>query len=124
MGESYPPRFPKVFMSPESDPVNSSVRSIQAAQNVLAANMLNPAPSASMRIAAPLLETWLPDQRKIPEVNIPSQTAVLRPCLLPQRRTAISENQPPTGASAAIPIYGMAPPIPAWEIVRCLSRTR
>src|SRR4030081_1317995 len=113
MGESHPPRLPKVFIRPESDPVNSSVKSMHEAQKVLAANMLNPAPRASIRMAAPLLETWLPDHNRIPEVNIPIQTASLLPILLPKGRTARLENQPPTGASAATPMYGIAPPIPA-----------
>src|SRR2546430_42688 len=109
MGESHPPRFPKVFISPATEPENSWPRSMLAAQNVTEANMLNPAAAASSRMAVILFEAWAPSHSKIAEENIPTHTASRCPRHRPNLRTAKSENNPPKGEAIAMARYGVAP---------------
>src|SRR5581483_11964566 len=75
IGDTQPPRFPNMFMNPDREPVNSSVRSMHVAQKVVAANMLNPAPRANKRIALIFSEAWLPNHSRMPAANMPRQAA-------------------------------------------------
>src|SRR5216684_7035672 len=109
MGESHPPRFPNVFISPATEPEYSWPMSMHAAQNVTEANMLSPAAAARSRMAVTLLEAWAPSHSKIAEENIPTQTARRCPRRRPNLRTAKSENNPPRGEAIAMARYGVAP---------------
>src|SRR5437868_9666526 len=97
---------------------------MHVAQNVVAANMLSPAPSASRLIASLLLLAPAPIQRRIDDPIMPRATAKRRPFRLPSLRAARSENHPPTGARAAIAMYGVDPQSPPWAMLRCRTRTR
>src|SRR5229473_435240 len=97
MGESHPPKFPNMFISPATEPEYSPPRSIHAAQNVTEANMLNPAAAARSRIAVILFDAWAPSQSKTAEQNMPTHTATLCPRDCPNLRTAKSAKSPPRG---------------------------
>src|SRR5262249_8495865 len=108
-GENAPARFPNVFIVPATDPEYRLPRSIHAAQNVTAANMLQPAAAANRKMAVTLLCACAPDHISAADENIPSQTASRCPQGLSKTRTAKAENRPPSGDATAIAIYGAAP---------------
>src|SRR5580704_13455925 len=100
--DATPPRLPKVFIKAESEAEKSGARSMQAAQKLAAANILNPAASAIIGRATAVTLRWLPNSKRIVETPMPSHTATRRPRRRVEPRAIRSENQPPTGASTAM----------------------
>ena len=119
IGENHPPKLPNVFIIPESEPVNSGVRSMHVAQNVLAANIFIPPPTANAITAAVLLTVFLPTQSNIAEEHIPPLTAALRPHRFPETsRREIGERDPPNGATLRSPNMELLPQRPVCVMLR------
>src|ERR1700675_996854 len=97
---------------------------MQVAHQVMFANMLNPAPAATKVMASALFAVLHPTHTSNAEHAIPSHTAVCRPRRLPNLRTAISVNQPPTGLNSNMARYGVAPHNPPRLIVKPRARNK
>ena len=79
-----PAVFAQVFISAESEPEWLGARSMQAAHQLGAAKLLNPAAPASKRIAPALLTVRLPSHKSPAERVIPIHTVLWRPRRVPK----------------------------------------
>src|SRR3979411_2133790 len=117
IGESQPPRLPKVVMNPDTEPENRAVMSLQAAHNIAEAAKLNPAAIDNCKRDHVLLAVWLPDQSNPAERPIASHAAARLPRRLPIVTTARSQSQPHVGTRMALATNGAEAQKLAFEIV-------
>src|SRR5438445_9863789 len=83
IGDSHPPRLPKVVMSPEIDPEYFAAMSLHVVQRTEEAAKLSPPAAPSCAIASVLFAVWVPEHSKPAEKATPSHTVALRPLRLP-----------------------------------------
>src|SRR3979409_2809286 len=93
-GESQPPRLPKVFMNPDTEPEKRTVISLQAAHSIAEAAKLNPAASDNCKSDHVLLAVWLPDHNNPAERPIASHAVARLHRLLPRATTPRPPRQP------------------------------